>query len=347
MRRIQLILLLLGIGLFVLVVHRVGLGDIARGLGAVGWSFLGIFAVELVIDALHSEGWLWCLPARSRISRLRLLAARTAGFAVNALTPTATVGGEVVKGMLIRRWVPLVDGFASVMVDKLSFAVGQAVFLLVGLVTVFEAVPFNARERQFAVVAVVVWVAAVGAFFALQRFGILRTGFRVMRALFGGAALVGRLPGHAAAFDARVTSLLTTHRFRFLVSVFFHVLGQAARTLQFWMALTALGFDPGITDCFTTAGGLVFIEATLFLVPGKLGVLEGGHVVIFSVLGYGAAAGLTVSFALRLSELASALLGLGALGYFHFRYPATQGPPEEAPAAPQAAAGSQRRKATS
>ena len=55
MRRLQFLLLLLGVGLFISVVQKAGLGRILFGLRLVGWSFAGIFALELVIDLLHSE----------------------------------------------------------------------------------------------------------------------------------------------------------------------------------------------------------------------------------------------------------------------------------------------------
>ena len=101
MRRLQFLLLLLGVGLFIYVVQKAGLGRILFGLRLVGWSFAGIFALELVIDLLHSEAWRWCFPAGpSAVSRFDAVLARTAGVAVNVLTPTATVGGEVVKGIL-------------------------------------------------------------------------------------------------------------------------------------------------------------------------------------------------------------------------------------------------------
>ncbi len=319
MHRLQLLLLAVGIGLFVWMVDQVGIGEILHGLSLVGWSFLGIFAIEIVIDALHSEGWRWCLPASARdVSWVHIFLARTAGVAVNVLTPTASVGGEVVKGMLIRRWVPLADGFASVMVDKLTFAVAQAIFLCAGLVAVFDGIALSERERGVALVVTAVWLAAVGAFFLLQRFGIFRVGVGAIRTLFGASTLVDRLPGHAEAFDEKVGTYLREHKRDFAVSVLFHLVAQAFRTAQFYLALSALGFHPDMATCFTTAAGFVFVEATMFLVPGRLGVFEGGNILIFSRLGYGAAAGLIVSFTIRLSELASALLGLLALAYYQF-----------------------------
>ena len=64
---------------------------------------------------------------------------------------------------------------------------------------------------------------------------------------------------------------------------------QFARVPQYYFAMSALGLDPSPATCFTTAAGLVFMEATMFLIPAKLGVFESGNALIFSRLGYAAA----------------------------------------------------------
>jgi hypothetical protein len=325
MHRAQLLFLLLGVGLFVFVVQKAGISQIAHGLHAVGWSFAAIFALELVIDLLHSEGWRWCLPGGvNSVSRIDTLLARTAGVAVNVLTPTASVGGEVIKGMLLRRWVPLADGFASVMIDKLTFAVAQAIFLCIGAVAVLTGLSFDLEERILTLGALALWILAVLAFFALQRAGILRVGLGVVRTIFGGAALLERLPGDAELFDSRVATFLATRPRELSASVGLHFLAQLARVPQYYLAMSALSLQPTAATCFTTAAGLVFMEATMFLIPAKLGVFEGGNALIFSRLGYTATEGIIVSFTMRLSELASALVGLGALAYLYFCTPQLQ-----------------------
>jgi len=320
MRRLQLLLLLLGVGLFVFVVQKAGLARILHGLRSVGWWFVAVLALELLIDALHSEAWRWCMPGGAhRVSRFNALLARTAGVAVNVLTPSATVGGEVVKGMLVRRWIPLADGFASVMVDKLTFALGQTIFLSIGMLAVLTGLSLDVEEELLALGVLALWIAAVVAFIALQRAGILRVGLGVVRTIFGGSALLERLPGHAVAFDAKVATLLRARRRELGVSVALHLLAQFARVPQYYIVMSALGLRPTVATSVTTAAGLVFMEATMFLIPAKLGVFEGGNALIFSRLGYGVTDGIVVSFTLRLSELASALLGLAALAYLHFR----------------------------
>jgi hypothetical protein len=331
MRRLQLLLLLVGVALFAFVVHKAGLDQIVSGLRSVGWSFLWIFAIELAIDALHSEAWRWCMPgAGEGVSRLNTLLARTAGVAVNVLTPTASVGGEVVKGMLLRRWVPLADGFASVMVDKLTFAIAQALFLCVGIIAVLAGLSLSGTERAAAVAGLGIWIVAVIAFFVLQRAGIFRVGVGIVRSLFGGTAMIDRLPGQVSAFDLRVTTFLNGHQRDLACSVGLHLVAQFARVPQYYVVMSALGLEPTAAMCFTTAAGLVFMEATMFLIPAKVGVFEGGNALIFTRLGYTVADAIVVSFTLRLSELASALLGLLALAYLHFT-PEGEMAPDEGP----------------
>jgi uncharacterized protein (TIRG00374 family) len=319
MRRLQLLLLFLGFGLFVFVVHRAGVARILSGLHSVGWWFAAVFALEVVIDLFHSEAWRQCIPEGvQRMSRLETLLARTAGVAVNVLTPTATVGGEVVKGMLIRRWVPLADAFSSVMIDKLTFALGQTVFLSAGALALLTRLSFDARERALALCGLALWTASVVAFFVLQRAGIFQVGLGVVRTIFGGSALLERLPGHAATFDAKVATFLRTRHRELAASTGLHLLAQLVRVPQYYVVMSALDLHPTAASCFTAAAGLVFMEATLFLIPGKLGVFEGGNALLFSRLGYSVADGIVVSFTLRLSELVSALLGLAALAHLHF-----------------------------
>jgi len=101
--------------------------------------------------------------------------------AVNVLTPTATVGGEVVKGMLVRRWMPLSEGFASVMIDKLTFALGQATSLPPAPP---RCSPDVVRSRRAAAgVTVLGCGSSPCSVFALQKAGIFRVGLGVMRTI--------------------------------------------------------------------------------------------------------------------------------------------------------------------
>jgi hypothetical protein len=65
---------------------------------------------------------------------LQPLGIRAAGEAVNAVTPTAYLGGEPLKAWLLKRHgVSLVPGLASVLVSKTALMLTQGAFVFLGL----------------------------------------------------------------------------------------------------------------------------------------------------------------------------------------------------------------------
>ena len=67
------------------------------------------------------------------------------------------------------------------------------------------------------------------------------------------------------------------------------------------------------------------IRFAAFLVPGYVGALEAGHVVIFSALGLGAPAGLAFTLIRRVRELAWTGLGFLALAPLKAQAPPAAG----------------------
>lgn len=312
MKKVQIVLLLGGGILFVMLVRRTGVDAIAGQVAQTGWTFLWVLGCDLLLETLHTIGWRHCfLPEERKIPWFDFFLCRKAGVAINVLTPTATMGGEAVKAMLVRRWVSFREGIASVVVDKLAFAIGQAVFLAAGLVPLFALVLESPRQRLVASLFMALWVSGLVAFWWLQRRGLFGRGLRAFRKLLRVAADNG-LPERAEALDERIVCFLRERPGELVVSAGIHALAQCLRVAQFWLILRAFGFDPGLLEGFAMATGFVFIEATLFVVPARLGVFEGGNLLVFTTLGYAASTGLAVAFVLRISEMTSLLLGLYA-----------------------------------
>lgn len=274
---------------------------------------------DVLIDVLHTRGWRRCfLPEARRVPALDFFLCRKAKVAVNTLTPTATLGGEAVKALLVRPWVSPREAFAAVLIDKLTFALGQAAFLAAGLFPLFHGVLLRPGERATAIAILTLWLAGLLAFVALQRGGLFGLGARTLRAAVG-ARFSEQLSERVVAVDQRISGFLRERVADVVASVFLHSAAQALRIVQCWLALRGLGFDPGLVDCLTMAAGFVFIEATLFLVPAKLGVFEGGNLLVFAMLGFDASTGLAVAFVLRISDLVSLLQGLAAFVRYGFR----------------------------
>ena len=168
MRWVRLGLLLCGTALFLGLLVHVGPRAVGEAFTELSWRLLIILVFPF---------------RRDRTPFTALLAARLAGEAFNLTTPTAAVGGEPVKAWLVRPWTPLTEGLPSVIVAKTTIVIGQAFFLVVGLVATHAALPSDSLVVRAMQWLLVVQVLAVGAFVAAQAGGALGGGTRWLQKL--------------------------------------------------------------------------------------------------------------------------------------------------------------------
>ncbi|MBP1685810.1 MAG: conserved rane protein of unknown function [Deltaproteobacteria bacterium] len=321
-RHAQRLLLLFGIALCVLLVAQVGVAQICRDLRLMGWSLLGLVLLEVGVDALNTIGWRYTFPIEERCVPFgSLFLARLAGTAFNQILPAATVGGEPVKALLLRAHLPISSTLASVVTGKLTYSVAQAAFAFAGVLFAFQAFALPVGLRRGLLASLALTVVGIGFFLWLQRRGLFATAATVTQRL-GLPDSWGDAIEHAThLLDDRVRDFHVDRPLDFVLSVGCHLAGLLVGVLQVYLLLSWLGLPAGFATCFTIEALAVLIQAAAFLVPGSIGVQEGGKVMIFSALGLPPAAGLSVGLAFRLNQVVGIALGLAAYAVLHWRQP--------------------------
>src|SRR5207253_1483545 len=101
-RRSKVLASLGALGLVVLL-WRIDLNAVKVSLLHVGWGMALVLSQEVVAHALNGCAWRFAFTPESarRVSLGELIRLRVAGDAINYLTPTATIGGEVARTMLL------------------------------------------------------------------------------------------------------------------------------------------------------------------------------------------------------------------------------------------------------
>jgi glycosyltransferase 2 family protein len=325
-RAFHLALVAAGGVLLVTLVRTIGLDRLALELRGFGTAFVGVVALELVLDGCNTLAWQRTLTPAA-IGFWRLYWIRQAGTAVNQLTPTASFGGEVVKAMLLRPSVDAGNATASIVAAKLSFAMAQTLLVLCGLAALFSRLGGAPSLRAAVVFAAGATCVGVGGFFLLQRHGALSwTLDTLVRRGMGGERL-DRFRTSVADIDARLATLHRERRGAFGLSVAWHFVAQLVGTLQLFYILHVLGVPASLVTCLAIEAFALVIDSALFFVPGRIGVQEGSRVLVFTALGMGAATGLAVAVIVRVDQLAVATLGLLAYGYFSLTSVPTAGSP--------------------
>jgi len=322
MRWVRLGLLLCGTALFLGLLVHIGPGAVAQAFADLSWRLLVIlvfpFGVTTLLDTL---GWRFAFR-RDRAPFRALLAARLAGEAFNLTTPTAAVGGEPVKAWLVRPWAPLSEGLPSVIVAKTTIIIGQAFFLVVGLVAAHAALPSDSLVVRAMQWLLVIQVLAVGAFVAAQAGGALGGGTRWLQKL-------GWLSGSPGQTLVQVNDELA-HFYRrepgrLALSILFHFAAWLIGALEPWLILRWIGLPVSLAQATAIEAFSTGIRFAAFLVPGYVGALEAGHVAIFAALGLGAPAGLSFTLIRRVREAAWTGLGFLALAPLKTQAPPTAG----------------------
>jgi uncharacterized membrane protein YbhN (UPF0104 family) len=302
------LLLVAGVLVLGVLVYRVGLAAIVDTLARLAWwQFLLVSLPYGFIAMVDTLGWRFAF-ARDRAPFWRLFGARLAGEALNLATALGSVGGEGVKAWLVRRDVTYAESVPSIIVAKTTITLAQSLFLVLGIVVVWLALPENSGLLQAMLVLFAVEVVGVGGFLGVQVAGLVgRAGRLLVR--FG---LVAD-PSHAERLDRALRAYYGDHSGRFALSVSFHLAGWILNAGEAYLILRVL--DVGVI-----AAGAVVIEAlgsavrfATFVVPASLGVLEGVNAAAFEALGLTAAAGLAFSFVRRARQVVWVCVGLVVL----------------------------------
>jgi uncharacterized protein (TIRG00374 family) len=329
-RTVQLALAVAGLALFVGLVHGVGRAQLADDLRRFGWSLVAVVALELLVDACNTAAWRRTLPPDAPVGYWLLYWVRQAGVAINQLTPTATVGGEIAKTMLLRPRLPTATTAASLVAARMSYALGQAILVLLGLSVILTRTRATPDLGIAMIGAFTATVVGVGAFVWLQRRGVFGPAIARARRLGIARTFVDRLHAGGVALDRQLAAYYRNRPYDFGASVLWHVVGQLVSLAQLWFILTALGVPTGLTTCLAIEAFAVVIDSATFFVPGRLGVQEAGRVVAFTTFGLDASTGLAVAIIVRLTQLLVAGVGMAAFGALSLA------PPKPRPSDPSA-----------
>jgi uncharacterized protein (TIRG00374 family) len=290
---------------------------IAESLAAVGWRFVLVFALHVAAVLPNTLAWRLMLPAEQRASVPfpALMGMLLAGDAVNNVTPSAVVGGEIVRISMLRRHVPTPTAAGASALAAMAQHVAQMLFVVAGSAVALQTAPEGPFRTVLAAVASVAALAAAipillarsrGTWHAVER--------RLDRTRWWNRLKRGREAGWTAFVDTMLGAL-ERRPGDFALAVALYGAGWLVGAAEAWLVLRLLGAPIDVRQAFVIEALSLAIEALFFFVPAKMGTQEGGKFVVFRALGLDPAHGIALGLVRRLRELAWAAVGLALLGW--------------------------------
>ncbi len=317
MKTFERLLLAAGAAVLVVLIHRIGLGSIAGQLARLGPWFAVVLSVQGGMLALDTIGWRLTLPAPARTDRFAsMFQMRLIGDAVNYLTPSASLGGELVRFRLLSRTQPQALAASSVVLMVVDQFLSQALFVLAGIPFVIAATGHHALPWSGALAPLAAMVAALlaGLLFLGRRGEALQLLHRAVRRLGSFPDQGGGHEGPWREIDRRVFGAFRERPRDMLLSVGCFFVAWSLGIGECVFVLGRLGHPLSWSRAAAIESLSVLVETGLFFVPAKMGTQEGGKYFIFLVLGLDPSLGFAFGVTRRIRELAWGALGLALFG---------------------------------
>jgi glycosyltransferase 2 family protein len=310
------VFLLAGLLLLGGMVWQVGITDLLTSFGVVGWWIVPWVLLEIVPVVLHTAGWAACFSkSHQAVSFGRLFLVRLAGSAINQVTPTATIGGEVVKVLLLESTLPRALATATVVIDKASFTLAQLCHLALGTLYLTGRLPLPAAVQLGLGLTIGLITLGLVGFVAAQRYGLLSKLLGWLCGFNRGRTRLERWRQHLLPLEASLAAYYIAHPWRFGASLGLHFGAFAFNNIQNLLSLRLLlgANAPGLTDAIMVTITVAALDQVFFFVPGGLGTFEGARFTILSTLGVAQVSGLAFGLMARLEGLV--WNGFGLLAY--------------------------------
>ncbi len=304
-RKTRVILLfLVGFALFVAIFYLIGFDKLLNQLLKVYLPYFLMAVIFLILFVLlwAMRWWLFVRKAEPGIPYFDILKNHVVGLAVNNLTPVAKLGGEPVKAYILNRKhkIGIGEGLATVLSDltmEFITSIGVVIVAMFLYIT-FTNPPF--------------WIILIVLFFLIVAFLVLAGLMEIQSERDLIPKFIRWLSNRSKRMEPHTERILEGYKefqqaFRrglkdrktFIAGLTLAILLKIAEISSYYFLFLSLGYEVSLVTLVIIMGVnamLLSIPAT----PGSLGVLEGGLISTFILLGVPSAEASAAVFLQRL-----------------------------------------------
>jgi hypothetical protein len=310
-KKFHVLVVLAGALLFGFLICHIGPSSLWREFTVLGWGLALLTVMDGAADLFDTQAWRHCLLGSHRSLPFRLVfCVRMSGSAISYLTPTAGFGGEVTKGTLLSANRMGIQAATALIVDKLSLALAQLFFVVGGAFVVLPHIAVPAGLWFVLLGGTGLLAVGIGVFLILQWQGRLGSVVRWAVTHHVGGRALKKTAGYVTDVDDTLLYFYRTRPLDLPSAILWHLMGMIWGILPAYIFLVLLTGHAS----FLTAGAVAVLgtwfNLVTFALPVDLGVQEASRLVVFRLLGYSSALGLTYGITLRIEQLLWSGLGL-------------------------------------
>ena len=311
---LQTLAFLLGLGLLIYVINRVGIQPLFDALLRIGFGFFIVLGLSGLRHFLRTIAMRAAVPPEHRrITFRQAFAARLGGEAISFLTFTGPLLGEATKVALLRKRIPLTYGVPALVVDNLLYNLSVVFFVLSGACVMLAW--YQLPPPVYTVLLIIAIVAALGIVIAViaakRRVMMLSWIIDRMAELRLSPKVILKRRHHIYHLESKVYDFYKHHPAAFFVMIACNLLAHVASVVEVFLTLKMLGFTPQVAQAYIIESLTKVINFAFAFVPGTIGVYEGGtEIILQKGLGFEPAAGLALALVRKAAIVCWTSIGL-------------------------------------
>ncbi|MDD3580930.1 MAG: flippase-like domain-containing protein [Desulfobacca sp.] len=317
MAKLKILLVVVASLFLVWMLHAVGWQALGQHLRLIGWYWPLILLPYLFVNLMDAISWRLTIDSPPEAVTIRhLFFNRLAGEAINVLTPTASLGGEPLKALMLqKRGVPLTNATASVIISKGILVLSLVAYILLGLALAPFLFVLPSHWLLLLILAAL-GLGVAGLIFVLgQKQGLCQMGMKLCQKIRFVPRILQDKEAALCRLDAQMATFYQHHQRRFYLALGFFLLGWLCHGLEVYLIFYLIGQPLSLVTALCLDALAILITSLAFFIPGNLGVQDGGNILLTMGLHLGAILGATFSIIRRLREGFWLAVGLVVLAY--------------------------------
>src|SRR5215203_4285253 len=172
-RRTQVIFFLIGAIALTVLILRSDPHQLWIDVKTAGWAVPQIVGVYGVVYLLNTIAWRLTMIEKPRLSFPRAYVINVAAFAMNYMTPFASIGGEPFKIIAASQWMGTRNATASALNYRLIHMQAHLLVFLTGVALAFVLLPSGAIATPLLVLMAAVLLLLAALLFAVNREAVI------------------------------------------------------------------------------------------------------------------------------------------------------------------------------
>jgi glycosyltransferase 2 family protein len=310
----NLVYLAIGIALLIIILDRTDFNAVRSQIVEIGWWGIGCVLILYFLAFLTDVvSWLCCfqeIPINWLWFR-RLFTIRIIGEAFNRITPFASLGGEPLKALLLKKHyrIDYQNSITSLVLNTTIDTLGLVFFLTIGFILLLNNNAFDLSFKVLAGLGLFIFSFGVITFFLIQRSQLTTN-------------LIDRLektrfyPQFAPILtvvkqtDGQLNKFYRHSQSRFYLSLACAFLNWPIGVLEVYYVMKFLGRSISLPDAWTIESMTQLVRNGTFFIPSSIGTQEGAFLLVCAAITNSQILGVSLSLIRRLREIIWILLGL-------------------------------------